>query len=72
MARKMVGLVATINKTGFSGRQLVACWTCHRGCDRPVTTPEMDRVYGMAILERDDVVTPVEFGKTAEQVVIGI
>src|ERR1700731_3611110 len=27
-ARKMVELVATINRTTFGGRQLVTCWTC--------------------------------------------
>ena len=29
-ARKMVEMVATINKSNFSGAQMVTCWTCHR------------------------------------------
>src|SRR5581483_10031791 len=29
MARKMVQMVAALNKTSFNGRQMVTCWTCH-------------------------------------------
>src|SRR5260370_16158321 len=29
-ARRMVEMVATINRTNFGGRQLVTCWSCHR------------------------------------------
>src|SRR5215831_12745295 len=38
-ARRMVNMVATINKDNFGGRQMVTCWTCHRNRDRPLTTP---------------------------------
>jgi len=69
MARKMVDLVATINKGTFSGRQVVTCWTCHRGRDRPVVTPPMDIVYGMPVVERDDLLVPVKGPRTAEQVI---
>jgi photosynthetic reaction center cytochrome c subunit len=55
-SRKMVAMVANINRTNFTGRQLVTCWTCHRGRDRPVTTPAMEMVYGMPPLEEDDVI----------------
>jgi len=55
-ARKMVNMVTTINRDNFGGRQVVTCWACHRGRDRPVTTPALDTVYGMPILERDDAV----------------
>ncbi|PYS36965.1 MAG: hypothetical protein DMG14_22865, partial [Acidobacteria bacterium] len=41
MARNMVNMVATINKTNFGGRQLVTCWTCHRNRDKPLVTPVM-------------------------------
>jgi photosynthetic reaction center cytochrome c subunit len=68
-ARKMVDLVALINKTAFSNRQMVTCWTCHRGRDRPVVTPTMDIVYGMPLLERDDILVPLPGARTAEQVV---
>ena len=34
-ARRMVEMVATINKQQFGGAQLVTCWTCHRGAEEP-------------------------------------
>src|SRR5467141_2085200 len=55
-SRRMVNMVTTINRDNFGGRQVVTCWTCHRGRDRPVVTPALDTVYGMPILERDDLV----------------
>ena len=55
-ARKMVNMVTTINRDNFAGRQIVTCWTCHRGRDRPVVTPSLEIVYGMPTLERDDLV----------------
>ena len=30
-ARNMITMVQNINKTSFGGRQVVTCWTCHRG-----------------------------------------
>ena len=45
-ARRMVQMVTAINRDTFNGRQVVTCWTCHRGRDRPVTTMTLDVVYG--------------------------
>ncbi len=56
MARRMVNMVATINKTNFGGRQMVTCWTCHRNRDKPLVTPTMDIMYGMPTLDPDDVI----------------
>ena len=56
IARRMVNMVTTINQTNFSGRQLVTCWTCHRGRDKPVVTPSIDLIYGMPTIEPDDLV----------------
>src|SRR5215469_14515542 len=42
IARKMVNMVTAINRDNFSGRQMVSCWTCHHGRDRPSTTPAME------------------------------
>src|SRR5688500_14419547 len=44
-ARRMTLMVAAINRNNFAGRQVVTCWTCHRGRDIPVTTPPIDTVY---------------------------
>src|SRR6202049_4461312 len=38
-ARKMIQMVNAINRDSFNGRQVVTCWTCHRGAQNPATTP---------------------------------
>ncbi len=55
MARKMTTMVQTINKENFNTRQLVTCWTCHHGKDRPATTPALEYVYGQPTGELDDI-----------------
>ena len=44
-ARQMVTMMTNINQTSFGGRQVVTCYTCHRGRDRPATTEPIDDVY---------------------------
>jgi photosynthetic reaction center cytochrome c subunit len=66
-ARRMVQMVQAINKDNFGGRQVVTCWTCHRGRDRPVMTPTLDTVYGEPTLEFDDVLTPAKGVPTVDQ-----
>jgi photosynthetic reaction center cytochrome c subunit len=55
-ARRMTLMVAAINRNNFAGRQVVTCWTCHRGRDIPVTTPPIDTVYGEALIAADDII----------------
>ena len=55
-ARRMVNMVAAINKDNFGGRQVVTCWTCHRNRDRPLTTPLMETIYGSPALLSDDII----------------
>ena len=38
-ARQMISMVLEINKNTFQGRQVVTCYTCHRGSSQPVGTP---------------------------------
>src|SRR5579862_400653 len=57
IARKMVNMMTAINKDNFSGRQMVTCWSCHHGRDRPATTPSMETVYGPGSSEMDDFLT---------------
>jgi photosynthetic reaction center cytochrome c subunit len=52
--RKMIQMVETINRTNFSGRKVVTCWTCHRQLDRPSVTPPLDIVYGEPIFWAPD------------------
>ena len=59
-ARRMVEMVATLNRTSFGGRQVVTCWTCHRGRDRPMITPPMEVIYGTPAFETDDLVMPAQ------------
>jgi len=35
-ARQMLQMVNSINETTFGGRQVVTCYTCHRGATKPV------------------------------------
>lgn len=46
MTRRMVVMVQTINKTNFGGRQVVTCYSCHRGNTRPAVMPSLDGLYG--------------------------
>jgi len=55
MARRMVTMMANINQTNFGGRQVVTCYTCHRGRDRPAVTEPIDTVYAAADLRPDDI-----------------
>jgi hypothetical protein len=67
-ARRMVTMVAAINKDNFGGRQNVTCWTCHHGRDRPQTTPALDVVYGQGAQTLDDVIQPMDGAPTAASV----
>src|SRR5579883_2685946 len=45
-ARRMVTMVGEINKNYFRGRQVVTCYSCHHGRDKPATTTPLEFVYG--------------------------
>ena len=44
-ARRMILMVAALNKTSFGGERKVTCFTCHRGGSRPATIPELAIQY---------------------------
>lgn len=67
-ARRMVEMVATINRTNFGGAQFVTCYTCHHGRLRPTTTIALDALYGPPNEEKDDILAPGEGGPTADQI----
>jgi photosynthetic reaction center cytochrome c subunit len=50
-ARRMVQMMAGINKAYFGGRQAVTCFSCHRGGDRPKVTPNLLTLYSAPPLE---------------------
>ena len=58
-ARRMVEMVAAINKTNFGGGQSVTCFTCHHGRLQPTTTIALDTLYSEPNSEKDDVIASV-------------
>ena len=68
-ARGMVMMMAAINKNYFAGRQVVTCYSCHRGGDHPKTTPNLDTIYGHPPEEEeDDIVAQDPKAPSAEQI----
>jgi hypothetical protein len=59
VARRMVQMVNAINRDNFGGRQVVTCWTCHRGSQRPSATPALDMIYGEPVLYPADILPAV-------------
>ena len=68
-ARRMVRMMAAINRDNFSNRQVVTCWTCHQGRDRPRQTPTLERVYGAATEEMDDILTQMPGQPSADTII---
>lgn len=66
--RRMVEMVATINRTHFAGVQRVTCWTCHHGRITPATTVSLDAWYDTPNLEFDDAVRRDNDQPAADQV----
>jgi photosynthetic reaction center cytochrome c subunit len=66
--RRMVEMVATINRTTFGGVQRVTCWTCHHGRIVPATTISLDAWYDVPNIEFDDTVRQETGQPTADQV----
>ena len=66
--RRMVEMVAGINRTNFGGVQRVTCWTCHHGRITPATTISLDAWYDTPNVELDDAVRQDDGQPTAEQV----
>jgi len=67
-ARKMVDMVATINRTFFAGAQMVTCFTCHHGKDLPVTTIALDKSYGPPNEETRDAIVAAQGAPPATQI----
>src|SRR5262245_2706414 len=67
-ARRMVNMVAAINRDSFGGRQLVTCWTCHRNRDKPLVTPVMATIYGTPPFEPDDLIAQAPGAPSPESI----
>jgi len=68
-ARKMVTMVAKINSENFGGRQVVTCYSCHHGRDRPLTTPTVESVYSPSPSDMDDMFVQEPGQPAADQIV---
>src|SRR5262245_22676639 len=66
--RRMVEMVAGINRTNFAGVQRVTCWTCHHGRITPSTTISLDAWYDVPNIELDDAVRQENGLPAADQV----
>ena len=67
-ARRMVLMMAAINRDNFGGRQVVTCYTCHRGCNRPKVTPSLAALYSASADEPSDVIAPAPGAPSADQI----
>jgi photosynthetic reaction center cytochrome c subunit len=67
-ARRMVLMMAEINRANFGGRQVVTCYTCHRATDRPVVTPNLSTLYAERPSEIPDMIAQAPAAPSAEQV----
>ena len=45
MARRMMIMVDTFNKTNFGGKREITCYTCHRGSSKPATNVSLVEQY---------------------------
>jgi hypothetical protein len=66
-ARRMVQMMAAINRDNFGGRQMVTCYSCHRGADHPKITPNLGTLYNMPD-EPDDLVAQAPGAPSADQI----
>jgi photosynthetic reaction center cytochrome c subunit len=68
-ARRMVQMMGAINQGSFQGRQVVTCYTCHRGSDRPKVTPRLSQLYGDPPPEEpEDIIKAAPGAPSADQV----
>ena len=70
MARTMIAMVNTINKTNFGGRSVITCYSCHHGNERPRQIPSLAIQYGTPEEDPNETEIPPEAvpGPTANQV----
>jgi photosynthetic reaction center cytochrome c subunit len=67
-ARRMMQMVNGINQANFGGRQVVTCFTCHRGTSRPGTMPSIDLLYSSPPpFEPGELITPARGQPTPEE-----
>jgi photosynthetic reaction center cytochrome c subunit len=68
MARVMITMMATINKQNFRGRQVVTCYTCHRGSARPRSTADLGDLYGSVPTDPNAIIEQAATAPKADEV----
>jgi len=70
MARTMIQMVNNINKNNFGGRQIVTCYSCHHGNERPKEIPSLALQYGTPEEDPNEIEIPPQAvkGPSAEQI----
>ena len=66
-ARRMVGMMTAINKGYFGGRQVVTCYSCHRGSSPPKVTPNLETLYNTP-QDPDDTIEQARGVASADQI----
>jgi photosynthetic reaction center cytochrome c subunit len=67
-ARRMILMMTAINKTYFGGKQVLTCYTCHRGGDQPTITPNLAALYSAPPEELKDIVPQAKGAPSADQI----
>jgi photosynthetic reaction center cytochrome c subunit len=67
-ARRMILMMSAINKTYFGGKQVLTCYTCHRGGDQPTITPNLAALYSAPPEEPKDIVPQAKGAPSADQI----
>ena len=72
IARSMIAMVNTINKTNFGGRAAVTCYSCHHGNERPKQIPSLALQYGTPEEDPNEIEVPPQAvaGPSADQISI--
>ena len=68
VTRQMLLMTQEINRTHFGGRQVITCYSCHRGMHRPKATPSLVALYSAPPDEPDDIVDPAPGAPPADQI----
>jgi photosynthetic reaction center cytochrome c subunit len=67
--RRMMRMVATINKDNFGGVAVLTCYTCHRGDLRPKAVPNLVAQYAEHVEDANEVqINRIPGGPTVDQV----
>jgi photosynthetic reaction center cytochrome c subunit len=66
-ARRMIAMMFGINKAYFGGKQVVTCYSCHRGGDHPKATVSLGALYGATPDDDDEMVQQAPDAPSVDQ-----